>query len=552
MIGILASPSEYVVLRELFELFKTPWEIYRSNRRYDVLLCIGNESFVEGAAKLVLFYGGQELEWDKKGSVAVRRSNGDLSYKRHRLPIYGDSVIFPGEGSGVFVEDGSLEPAMRREVISGAVFIRIGYSLVAEVRKLLTAGQPAMYASSPTLELHIALLRDVIVENGITLVEIPPIPDGYRFVACLTHDVDHPSIFLHKWDRTMCGFMYRAVVGSLGNAFRGRMPARDLFRNWIAALKLPFVYLGCSRDFWRDFGDRYLDLEKGVPSTFFVIPFRGKPGRKHDGQAPAFRAARYGAADIRDVIAKLTSAGCEVGLHGIDAWVDSSEARKELEEIRRLTGASEIGVRMHWLYYDERSPAILDEAEAEYDSTVGYNETVGYRAGTTQAYKPFQAARLLELPMHVMDTAMFYPAYLGLSSRQAVPLLNRMVENAVEFGGCFTINWHDRSLDSERLWLAPYSYLVQELKRQGAWFATAGQAVSWFRKRRAVVFEMGSTEAGEVSARIGPQHSDGLPGLRLRIHRRREGVAGAGDGEGYVDVALDRGVADWTSYGVGA
>ena len=46
---------------------------------------------------------------------------------------------------------------------------------------------------------------------------------------------------------------------------------------------------------------------------------------------------------------------------------------------------------------------------------MGYNETVGYRAGTTQAYKPLEASRLLELPLHVMDTALFYPAYLGLS-----------------------------------------------------------------------------------------------------------------------------------------
>ncbi len=31
----------------------------------------------------------------------------------------------------------------------------------------------------------------------------------------------------------------------------------------------------------------------------------------------------------------------------------------------------------------------------------------------------FRLHRLLELPMHVMDTALFYPDYLGLSSREA-------------------------------------------------------------------------------------------------------------------------------------
>ena len=366
---------------------------------------------------------------------------------------------------------------------------RIGYDLFGEVRRLLTVGQPSANASMPALELHIAFLRNLITGCGVPLVEIPPVPDGYPFIACLTHDVDNPSIRQHKWDHTMFGFLYRAVFGSLSNLLRERIRIRGLLTNWAAALKLPFVHMGLAKDFWRGFDDRYLELEKGLSSTFFVIPFKNDPGKNSSGPAPMFRAARYGAADIADTIRKLMTAGCEVGLHGIDAWIDSTRGLAELEEIRRLTGVSEIGVRMHWLYYDQQSPVTLEKAEAAYDSTIGYNETVGYRAGTTQAYKPLTATRLLELPMHVMDTALFYPAYLGLSSRKASTLLGQMVDNAVQFGGCLTINWHDRSLSPERLWHACYRDLVQDLRSRGAWFSTAGQAISWFRKRRSVVFE---------------------------------------------------------------
>ena len=280
---------------------------------------------------------------------------------------------------------------------------------------MLTVGQPAANANMPALELHIAFLRDLITGCGVPLVEIPPVPDGYRFIACLTHDVDHPSIRQHKWDHTMFGFLYRAVFGSLRDLIRGRLAVRDLVRNWVAALKLPLVHLGLAKDFWREFDDRYLELEKGLRSTFFVIPFKNRAGRHREGPAPGFRAAQYGAADIAGTIRKLRDAGCEVGLHGIDAWIDSSRGSEEVEEIRRLTGASKVGVRMHWLYYDRQSPQALEQAGAAYDSTIGYNETVGYRAGTTQAYKPLEASRLLELPLHVMDTALFYPAYLGLS-----------------------------------------------------------------------------------------------------------------------------------------
>ena len=185
----------------------------------------------------------------------------------------------------------------------------------------------------------------------------------------------------------------------------------------MAAFSLPFVHLGLAKDFWNLF-DRYVDLEEGLNSTFFVIPKKGDPGRNADGAASARRAARYGIADIADQVQRLISARREIALHGIDAWHDVGKGRTELETIQHLTGESEIGVRMHWLFFDQNSLDKLEEAGFSYDSTVGYNETVGYRAGTTQAFKPLGAARMLELPMHIMDTALFYPAYMNLSPRQ--------------------------------------------------------------------------------------------------------------------------------------
>ncbi len=55
MIGVLADPSENDVVCEFFELFKTPWEFYRSDRKYDVVLCSGKKTF-SGPAKLVVSY----------------------------------------------------------------------------------------------------------------------------------------------------------------------------------------------------------------------------------------------------------------------------------------------------------------------------------------------------------------------------------------------------------------------------------------------------------------------------------------------------------------
>jgi peptidoglycan/xylan/chitin deacetylase (PgdA/CDA1 family) len=545
MIGVMADSVEHDVVREFFELFKTPWEFYRSNRQYEVVIYVGDGP-LDGTAKLVLLYAGRRTHSDDEQNIPTGRQRSQaciLSYQGRRIPIYGDTITFPDEAGSVLTNEDSHQCVARVDRCGERALVRIGYDLFAEIRTLLDVGQPPAHANLPALELHIAFLRDLITGYGVPLVEIPPVPHGYRFIACLTHDVDHPSIRQHQWDHTVFGFLHRAVFGSLRNLIRGRMSVRGLVANWAAALKLPLIHLGLAKDFWRGFDDRYLELETGLPSTFFVIPFKNCPGRNSQGPAPTFRAARYGAQDIADTIQKLLAAGCEVGLHGIDAWLDGARGREELEEIRRLTGVPEIGARMHWLYYDQQSPSALEKAGAAYDSTVGYNEAVGYRAGTTQAYKPLQASRLLELPLHVMDTALFYPAYLGLSPREASVLLGQMTDNAAQFGGCLTVNWHDRSLAPERLWDAPYRNLIQDLRSRGAWFATAGQAVAWFRKRRSVVFETDGLQPEAVRARVTANSDDSFPGLRLRVHKPRESCKpGARGSEDYVDMALDQGL----------
>jgi len=523
MIGVIAKPSERRVVAEFFELFKTPWEWFRNDSRYEVVLCTSNDDFEVPGAELVVIYAGRELCTDKDNLFEAysTQSPAVLIHRQDRLPIYGDLVTFREAESAFLREEGSGRPAMCRWVSDSPDIVRIGYDLFQEIELLLTHGQPPEFAQIPTVELHIALLRETILSAGFELIEVPPIPYGYQFVACLTHDVDHPAIANHRWDYTIAGFLYRAAIGSMINLFRGRIGLRELIMNLGAAVRLPFVYLGLAADFWQGFEDRYLALEQGLASTYFFIPFEGRAGNCARGAAPKRRAARYCAIDLAGTIRRIMANGCEVGLHGIDAWLDPAAARKELEEIRRITGSSEVGVRMHWLYYGQQSAAILEQTEAAYDSTVGYRETVGYRAGTTQVHKPLEADRLLELPLHAMDTALFYPAYLGLSQKQATTVLMKLIDSLVRFGGCLTINWHDRSLAPERLWGACYCRVISDLRDRNAWFATASQAAAWFRKRRSVVFESDDDTGNGGRVRILSDNGDNLPSLRLRVHPQR-------------------------------
>lgn len=519
MIGVLTDVSQQATAREFFELFKTPWEFYQPGRSCSVLLCVGDAAPSDLSARLIVIYSGHKLALDDlTGIEAAERGErkSAVQYRGVQIPIYGDLLSFAEEPAPDLLRD-FADPAIRFSKLSGNAVIRIGYDLFGEVHRLLTSGQPVGNAAIPTLDWHIALLRELLVASGEVVAEIPPVPEGYQFLACLTHDVDHPMLRPHRFDATMFGFLYRATCGTLSDVLRKRKTWSNLWQNSLAALKLPLVYLGLAKDPWCQL-DRYVGVEQKARSTYFVIPFEGRHGRTAQGMAPKLRAARYGAADISEPLCRLTSAGCEIGLHGIDAWMDAGSAKEEMDEVRAVAGAQEIGVRMHWLYFDDQSPAKLEQAGASYDSTVGYNETVGYRAGTAQAYAPPRTLRLLELPLHIMDTALFYPGHLGLTDKEASVLLDAMIGNALQSGGCLTINWHDRSIAPERLWGNFYARLVAELKQRGAWLSSARQAVAWFRKRRSARLGEVQTADGEVQWRIAGSADDGLPGMLLRIH----------------------------------
>lgn len=339
-------------------------------------------------------------------------------------------------------------------------------------------------------------------------------------MCCLTHDIDFAGIRMHKIDHTILGFLYRALFGSLRDILSGRGSWTKLHKNWKAAIILPAVYMGIAEDFWMPFR-RYREIEKELHSTFFIIPFKNNAGMSDTNQKRSSRASRYDCSDIKKEMKDLLSQGCEIGVHGIDAWQDTEKGRREFDRIHEITETSEMGIRMHWLYFNDQSPKILEETGFCYDSTLGYNDAVGYRGGTVQVFRPIGLKRLFELPLNVQDTALFYPDRMGLNEEHAWQLINELLENASRYGGVMTINWHDRSLAPERLWGDTYIKLLKSIKRSDVWTDTASRVIRWFDKRRSAVFEDVCFAQDRVKLHISSKNDDDIPDLMLRIHTPR-------------------------------
>jgi hypothetical protein len=537
VIGVIADHRKRTLVEEFFELFKTPWEFARAGTRYDAAL-VTADTGGDIDAPVVLIYGSERNCID--GRIGVRlgqeRTGALVKWRGKPLPIYRKAASVESPGLALAAFEGAGEAACAKIGAPGRTVFRFGFDLLEEVEYLLRSGQPVLHAPVPTLDHHIGLFRDCILSAGVPLVEIPPCPPGCRFVACLTHDVDFAGIGRHRLDATMFGFVYRAVFGSLARLARGSLSWKKALENWKAVASLPGIYLGIQKDFMLQF-DRYAELEQGLPSTYFLVPCKNTPGLDHDGRPAVGRAVKYDIGDIPEEVSKLSARGAEIGLHGIDAWRDERRAAEERSRILGISKKRDIGVRMHWLFFSDDSPGVLERSGFSYDSTIGYNEAVGFRAGTSQVYR-LPGTRLSELPLLAMDTALLSPGRMALSEDAAFERVRELCASVAASGGAFTVNWHHRSVGPERFWDDLYARLVMELKANGAWFTTARGAVAWFEKRRTAVFRDLDPRDGKLRIGLDASSGDGLPGVVLRVHDPSAGTTDL-PVDGYLETEID-------------
>ena len=97
VIGVIAEPRDRDVVEEFFELFKTPWEFVRGDRRYDVLL-IASDADREVDAPVVLIYGSEEKDIDRRLGIQLREGRpGALLRSGGQAP----ADLSEGGGAGV-------------------------------------------------------------------------------------------------------------------------------------------------------------------------------------------------------------------------------------------------------------------------------------------------------------------------------------------------------------------------------------------------------------------------------------------------------------------
>jgi hypothetical protein len=265
----------------------------------------------------------------------------------------------------------------------------------------------------------------------------PPRWDGKRFVVALTHDVDAP------WRWTPIGI--RGAAARLkGDVLHARV--RSAVRGTRGLARMPLHRVRGTDPNWRFREIVAESRARGATgATFFLLSAHRDP---HDGAAPEV----YDSLRPR-LVDELSEAGAEIGLHAsYTAAGDSAQIERELRVLRGL-GARVTGNRYHYLRVDpHRNLRDVELADLRYDTTLGFPDALGFRAGIARPFRPWDVDRdapmdLIEIPLAVMDVTLAESRYLGLSARAAWPRLERLVDWAAANGAAFSVLWHPDRFD---------------------------------------------------------------------------------------------------------
>jgi hypothetical protein len=164
--------------------------------------------------------------------------------------------------------------------------------------------------------------------------------------------------------------------------------------------------------------------------------------------------------DLRDpkiarVIDSALKQGVEMGVHpGYETFLARPKLREEVERRRKVLNHAKIGGRQHYLRWCPTTWEDWESCDLAYDSTVGFADQIGFRAGTCIPYVPWlwkldRSADLLEIPLLVMDGTIVQE--MKLRTDESLRAVRELLNRCASVGGVFTILWHNSSL------LTPYA-----------------------------------------------------------------------------------------------
>ena len=299
-------------------------------------------------------------------------------------------------------------------------------------------------------------------------------PENKPFAVCLTHDVDSVSEQYLRYLRKARGAIF----------LRHKATWKRL--KWSTLHKMRYL---TPRSYTRKdplhLYEQWLAIEKksNARSTFFFWP-GWSAVRKHHPSDCTYDLADPVVFDgqkctVREMIREINHRGWEIGLH--PSWYsynDIDEMKVQKEALETAVGHEIVSVRQHFLHYDIRiTPRVQELAGFRYDSTLGFNDNIGFRLGTCHPWRLYdvevkETLSLVEVPLIVQDTAMLRQEKgLRLDADTAMEYTLQLADEVERVGGVMTLLWHPNAISDSISWNL-YWTVLERLKERNPWFAS--------------------------------------------------------------------------------
>lgn len=338
-------------------------------------------------------------------------------------------------------------------------------------------------------------LQELFSAQNKLFVRIENWPEGQQYGLALTHDVDITRGVGYKTK------MLNLAKKTILNLWGQKDKARNISEKENKLEAQAWTYPELLKSY----------LPHKIKTTFFFI------SKMTEGLS-----LRYDIAEpkFRKLFEQLNESGHEIALHpSFYAFEKPSQYFNEKNKLKACSGKKAVGMRQHYLRAKfPRLWRLAKSAGFGYDSSLGYNHSAGFRAGTCMPFPVFdyeagRAYELYEFPLIFFEYSL--PAQ-GLKPELSNHKIKKLLKQIREVKGLMVALLHPHNFNKEP-YRGYWSLLIQLVKSENVFASSLEGLLDWQKSRAQIKIIQQVSDSQKAIFKINKP--DAVDSFAIKINR---------------------------------